>query len=99
MKMLLHITRLGDFMGHRFDINPVCLNTANYVERDLFEEVAGWMEYDTCRAPVAAYKLNIGDSIRVKVNVKCDFHVDYYGEQSEEVYFVGKQRVIWRSKR
>lgn len=67
-KALVVITRLADQRngGFHFDVHPF-IQSCNHPEHDQVYEEFSFMEYDVVPAPNQAYKLNVGDTLRVSV--------------------------------
>lgn len=66
-KALVVFTRLADQWngGYHFDVYPF-IQSCNDEHDQVYEEFS-FMEYDVVPAPSQAYKLNVGDTLRVSV--------------------------------
>lgn len=58
-------------------------------------EAFDYAEWDMLPAPAAAYKMEVGDRIRVLVHYELHFTTDYWGEHDMELYYE-RERVLRR---
>ena len=78
-KALLVITRLDSELVP-FDVYPFIQScNGNSVAGEIITEYFNLLDTGTLSLPDAAYKLNVGETVRVSVVFQFDFHVDYYG--------------------
>jgi hypothetical protein len=58
-------------------------------------EAFNCVQYDVIQAPAAAYKMQVGDRIRVLVHYEMHFSQDYWGESDMDLYYE-RERVLRR---
>lgn len=98
-KALLVITRLESDTGFRFDIHPFiqsCSSNSDDYYGELME-VFSCVEYDVLPAPPQAYKIEIGETIRVAVTYYISYTQDYFGEWNCDLEFL-KTRILRKQK-
>jgi len=100
-KALLVIERIESWRGPKvfnFDVNAIIFTcSVPGMGWQAREDIEGLLEFDTWQAPDAAYKLEVGEKIWVKVTYEIDCHKDYWGEVDCNIEYF-KQKVIRRRK-
>jgi hypothetical protein len=93
-KALLVITRNEDVSGYHWDITPYIqsINTDD-PGGEVNEAFYFIMSHDYHPAPAAAYRMDVGDTIRVAVTFELHFSRDYWGECDSDLYLT-KERVL-----
>lgn len=95
-KALLVITRRESDWGNSFDVGAYIQKCAGHWERrDVAEENFQHLEYDVLPLPPQAYKLAVGETIRVHVVFVFSFHTSYEGECDVDLHY-DKVRVLRR---
>jgi hypothetical protein len=98
-KALLVMTRLDDAFGHfRWDINAfIQSHNGNEYAPDFLNDEFSFVEWDVHPAPDPAYKMEVGETLRLSVVYEASYWTDYWGEGSSELIY-HKARVLRRQK-
>lgn len=98
-KALLVIERVESYRGpeyFQFDVAAYIQScSGDECARDAASEDFGLLGYDILPAPSAAYKLKIGDKVRVHVVYEFNYTRDYWGECDVGLVY-RKERVLRR---
>jgi hypothetical protein len=99
-KALLVITRREDttFGGFRWDVTAFIQSCdGDRYARAWVEEEFGNVEWDSHPAPPQAYKMEVGETLRVSVVYFCNYWTDYWGEGDSSLEYE-KVRVLRRQR-
>lgn len=88
----LHCDRPGGFY---WDIQPYIQSLNQDDPGGEVEEAFSCMAYNCLTAPNAAYKMQVGDRIRVQVSFEIHFHQSWEGEWDMDMYLT-TQKVLRR---
>ena len=92
-KALLVITRL-DSEYVPFEVNAYIQScNGGEIHEDSALETFQLLETDTLPLPNAAYKLSVGQTVRVYVVYQIDFSEDYFGESDVDMWY-HKEKVL-----
>lgn len=96
-KALLVIDRVEASGNDKFqwDIHPIVLSLNRNDPGGEVDEAFSIMRYNYFPAPSAAYKMNVGDRIRVAVTFEIHYSQDYEGEWDMDLY-LNRERVLRR---
>lgn len=101
-KALLVISRLEDASGgYHFDVHTFIqsCSSQSWDAHDCVQEEFNHMEYDVTPLPNQAYKLNVGDTLRVSVVYEIDFPSYENREDGADLYLTKvRVRRIQRTK-
>lgn len=97
-KALLVIDRLhtDDPKVFHWDINVIQLSCNRDDPGGEVAEAFSCVEYDCLHAPSAAYKMQVGDRIRVSVHYEIHFSRDYWTGETDMDLIYARQRVLRR---
>lgn len=95
-KALLVIDRLHTDDPNKFhwDIHPFVLTGATEDPGDEINNAFWCMSWDSIQAPAAAYKMQVGDRIRVAVTYEIHFSYDNYSGEHDMNLYLTKERVL-----
>lgn len=95
-RALLIIDRLNTERGFQWDIDARVFRLNGEDHGGEVDEAFSCMAYDCLTAPAAAYKMAIGDRIRVLVHFEIHYSYDPYSGEHDMDMYLDRQRVLRR---